>query len=714
MRHFQTIAGCLAVLGATASYPAMAQAANSGLDDQRIADIVVTAQKRSENVQKVPLSISAFSADTLAERGITGTQALEQVTPSLVFGSFNGAARPYIRGLGTSQTSVESETAVGFYVDGVYRSSVYGLIQDFADIERVEVLKGPQGTLYGRNTTAGAINIITREPTSELKGSASVQYGSRANFKAVGYLSGGTDVIAGSLSVVRISHHAYQTNIVDGSGIDEKGLWGARGKIVVTLGNWKATVAGDYARDHGRSKAGFTYLLPNSLPSLLGGTITLDKDQVSNDFNMVYRNLDDRGLSLTVKGDLGPVGFTSTTAYRNTRMASGADYDSSNLPIAGVTANQTFESYSQEFQFVSQTAGPIEWVAGLFAITARPGFDPLSQYIGVPPAITNVTGIGRTRAIAGYGQVTYKLAGGLQFTGGLRYNIEQKKVIAETVTIPAANFVLEGPHTSHTWHNLSPKISIQYDTGASLFYATASKGFRSGTISLTAPGSAPVNPEKVTAFEVGGKHDLLDRRVRFNWAAFLYNYKNLQVSTVVSGAEVTENAAKERSYGVDADLTVRPLAGLSLQVAAAYLHARYLSYPNASVYEPNPATGGFGNALVRRDVSGNTAVSSPRIVLSGNASYRFEIAGGETILNANIVRNSGYYFDSANRIHQPAYAQVNLRASHQIAGTPLRVAVFADNATDKRPIAGVVGAVFGDFGQYAEPRVIGVEARIDF
>ncbi len=258
-----------------------------------IDEIIVSAQKRDESLNEVPASIAAFTSESMQSSGVTTTQALEWVVPGLVFTSFNGGSQPYVRGIGADNNTVASESPFAMYVDGVYRPAHYTGIQDLEDVERVEVLLGPQGTLYGRNSTAGAMNIITHDPTSETLVKADVSYGNYDSVRASGMVSGGNDVMAASLSVLRSTSSGYLENLVDGADLNDQDLWVARGKVKVTPSDtFSATLAYDYTRSNDRNGSGFVFLSAEEgaarpLPALLGGRVSIDprKTYANTDFS---------------------------------------------------------------------------------------------------------------------------------------------------------------------------------------------------------------------------------------------------------------------------------------------------------------------------------------------------------------------------------------------------------------------------------------------
>ena len=467
-----------------------------------LEEVVVTAQRRAEDLQTVPIALTALSAQALASQGITDTQKLELVTPGLVFSTFNGAGQPYRARHWGGPALRRRRLPVALYVDGVYRPGVYSLNQDFFDVERVEVLKGPQGTLYGRNTTGGAINILTRDPAAGFRGAALASYATHETVRTGLYLDGGSARVAGNLSGYFSGHEGYQRNLFDGSRMNDKQTLSLRGKVKVGLDadqNWTAVFAGDLLRDHGRSGSAFTYLSPNALPAALGAEITTDPDEVSVDFRKAARDIDDKGLSATIRGPMGGLDFVSISAYRETQQVSGVDYDNSPIFIAHVNADQRAHSYSQEFQLLSPTDGALQWVLGAYGFFGRAESVPLVITTPSPDPTasqTEIFGASDTRALAAFAQGTYAFDNDVSVTAGLRYNVDRKELIASHIRLPDAGVEIPFPLEESEWDEFTPKLSVQYAPPGTLLYASVSRGFKSGNYNITSPVLRRSNPRR--------------------------------------------------------------------------------------------------------------------------------------------------------------------------------------------------------------------------
>jgi iron complex outermembrane receptor protein len=682
---------------------------------QVLDEILVTAQKRTQNVQDVPASISVFSADDLRDNGVLGSEELALVTPGLTFNSANGFAQPFIRGVGSDQVVATAEPAVGYYVDGVYFASVSAIAQELNDIERVEILKGPQGTLYGRNTTGGAINVVTRTPAPGFAAEISALAGNLGQRQVRTYVGGGGERVRASLAALSVKRDGYTDNLLTGTEFDNEDAWGVRAKLVIKpVDTLTLTLSADYSDRDDRSGQAFVPIDANPLATLLGGRVGRTPRETYHDFEPHYK-LRDRGIALNATLGLSALNIVSISSYRKTDRLSGSDLDASDVPVQAVDAPQPGSSWSQELQFISDDDDQFEWIFGAFAFGSKVGFQPLNvrlpQFV---PSLIAISGSQKTRAYAGFGQVGYWLTDVWKLSAGLRYNREEKSLVEASQAIPEFGLFVPLPGDKKTWTDTSPVLSLEYHRADTLLYAKFSKGFKSGTYNVLSAVEPPVDPEKITAYEVGGKHDLLGNGLRVNWAAFFYDYENLQVTTVESGQPILRNAASAESYGADLDIVVAPSDNIQASLGVAWLHARYVDFENAVVYVPNPATGGFGNVAIQRDVSGNDAIRAPELTLSAQVRLAVPTQLGSLGLTASYYYNDGFWFDPGNLFRQVSHSLVQLRANLVTLDERLTLSVFGKNLLDEEVLVGVVPSNFAILGQYAAPRTYGVEVAYKF
>ena len=705
--HYRAI--CASTLLAAHALPGIAQEASSS---SGLEEIVVTAEKRSESAQAVPISISVFTAQDLEDTGVYTTNELATITPGLVINTINGYAQPFIRGVGSDQVVSTAESAVGYYVDGVYFSSVSAILQELDDVARVEVLKGPQGTLYGRNTTGGAINVITRDPTPDGAAEFSVVAGNIDYRQVKAYASGGTPVLAASIAAISTYHSGLMRNLLDGDQYNDEKSWGARGKIKYTPNDLlTVTFSADYShrKDHGGS--GYNPLDAHPLVQALGGLYGTNPQETYVNFPDARYELTDKGESLTAKLKLSGFDIVSISAYRQTDRFSGVDLTASNISIENVAGPQPGWNWSQEFQFLSDSTGAWTWVAGAYAFGSRYGFSPLNVYLTVPgqPSYLQEAGTQDTSAYALFGQASYDFTDNWTLTAGVRSNRERKNLIEDYEFIPEYGLNIPGPSPSKTWTNTSPMGILKYHQPGLLLYGSVSQGFKSGTFNVLDSSAPAVDPEKITAYEVGGKHDLLDRTLRVNWSGFYYNYKNLQVTTVQEGQPLLENAAGSESYGIDLDVISALSSKLTAKLGGEWLHSKYTNFPNAVVYIPDAATGGYGDAAVERNVSGNTTIRSPKFTVSAELQYSVPVPVGTAQFIGTYYFNDGMYFDPGDLYRQDAYSIVDLRANLKMLNNHLTLSGFGKNLLNKEILTGVAPSNFAILAEWDMPRTWGFE-----
>ena len=712
----------------------VAQMADSGTTN--LQEIIVTAQKRPENVFTVPIAITVLTNQDLIEARIDTTQQLEWVTPGLVFGNTNGFAQPYIRGIGTDLISPGQDSPVGFYLDGVYLPFTSSLLQQFGDISRIEVLKGPQGTLYGRNTTGGAVNIITRDPEQTFSTDASVSAGNLGYAKAVAYVTGGlTNQLSANFAGVYTIHNGFGNVLGTGERVDDLDQFGVRGKIKYEINDsWNVLFGGDYAHRNDSSNCVCTALVGSDLPLPPGvGPAFSARDTYTDLEPPPYQKATDFGSNLTVHGHLGWADFTAITGYREDYLVSISDGDLTSLPLLAYQAYDGEQQFTQELQLASSGSSPLQWIGGLYFLKANAYEGPVNVWAGVP--VTDPTNAalldGKTRisSYAGYGQASYELPDGFKVIAGLRTSYEQRKLTSQTnfgtdLLDPAVRAELGLPpvDTSKSWTATKPKATFQWENPGQLLYASYSTGFKAGSyniISETSPG--PLEPEDIRAYEVGGKHDLLFlNHGHLDWAVFYYNYSNIQVNIQdpgVGGAAASQNAASSISRGVDLDVAVPIVKNLTASVGMEYLDARYESFPNAQV--PNIVNGEVGTttpigSTKSVDASGNHAERSPLLTSTVQLQWLLPVSSGSVTTTATYYHNSGFYFDAGEEVQQKGYNLANLFIQYAPNGNRWSVAAWINNAFNAAVVAGVGTSPYIVAGQYIDPRLFGLSASVHY
>lgn len=711
----QLFSGAAAVVIATASPTFVAAQVTAGTAsgaENGVAaegDIIVTAQRRSERQQDVPISISAFTGTQLATQGITSNADLTQITPGLNMTQFNSNVQPFIRGIGSSGTNLGETGSVATYIDGVYIPIQLHALFDLANIESIEVLKGPQGTLFGRNTAGGAINITTKAPQFRTQGRVEARYGN-LDYRAIrGYVTGPlSDKVAASVTGSFNQRDGYFRDLFRGGRRtgDSKKLTLRGGLLFEPSDLLSIRLSADYTYDNDNSG-----ILIRPLNGYLGRTPTSlyplrPYDYVGNVEPIEISR--QSGVSAHVDYDLGTVKLVSISAYRRYKTHVVLESDASPLAIVGVDNTEGGHVFSQELQLLSNGNGPLSWIIGAYYGDQLSEYDPLLSLQG---AVTNRIDVDLKNIVyAGYVDGTYTL-GNFEFTGGIRYSSERKQYDGSLNGAQLVNNV------GKTWKSVTPRAVLSYHPNRSLLaYASYSAGFKSGAFAVSSFSRTPLSPEKIDAFELGLKFSP-SRAVTLNTAVFLYNAKNLQVQfqNPTTGLQSLVNAAKSRSKGGEVELVLRPIEGLSIRTTGAYLDSEYRDFPAAQIFVPFPAAAppalpdSLGNQPVSRNVAGNTIQRSPKWTGNISLSYDIPAGDGKVVPSANLFASSSYFWDIGNRLKQSAYTLINAEIAWHLPGDHMVFGAWAKNIGDKRIFRTLIPNRQTDRALYSEPRTYGVK-----
>ena len=703
--------------------------------DGVLEEVVVTAQKRSENMMTVPIAVTSVSAVALQAAGIEDTGQLQYIVPGLVYNEFNGFPLYYIRGVGTDFTQPGVNPAVGIYTDGIYQPFTSSQAQSLLDVDHVEVLKGPQGTLYGRNTTAGAINITTRAPsTDRTVAEVEVGGGNYAQRSVSGYFSTPiTDQFAVSIAGQYERRNPFDINGYVESPITDRIAAGLRGKAVYDFGGAKAEVSAWYFKLDDAESAAFQQLQPDSTgavfgPLIGGGRQSGRASLVYNDYPDFFRT-QQRGASLKVTVPFSGFDLVSLTGYQSLFTTSGLDFDGTDAPIAFFASPEPTKEFSQEFQLISNGAGPLQWVAGLYYIDSKAGFDDLVVPAGTTPPLDvnspteQIASNSESKAPAVYGQASYKFgpSDAWRVTLGGRYSREKIELKSSTVSLTGIGQVAEFPPASVTSSDFSPKATIDYTLGSSLTYFTVARGFKAGAYNLASPGDlTPVEPEKLLSYELGYKLTFLDGRARFESAAYDYNYTDLQVQSITSQSAPLSigNAKKAVARGLEVSLVAEPTTGLVLTSALAWEPtAKYSEYGQTQAdgtvvgggvaYNDN----GAGNTPTPANFSGNRLAHIPKVSANLGADYLVKLSDrfGSLKFSANGYYSGSYFLSAQNspRVEQSSFATLNSRASWLSSDSHWVVSIWGNNLTDRELYSQAEITALGIIAQFAPLRTYG-------
>ena len=726
----------ISVLGLQVA-PIAAQTADAALEE-----IIVTAQRRQENLQDVPIAISAMTGQMLQDAGVRDPRDLQAYVPSLQFQSGTAATTTiiFLRGVGIGDFNANTTGAVGVYVDDVFLGANSGKLFNVFDGEGVEVLRGPQGTLYGRNTTGGAIKFASRKPTDELSTDLSVLYGRYNEVRLEGGIGG--PIIEDKLKI-RVSglyntRDGWLRNRVTGHELNDVDLWAARAildftptdslllRLSLHSGQNNGGARQFQHRGQGVGFDGSPLFDENGVPLDGMGYADTDHNLNAGDYNIEGKEkVKVSGGSLLGELALDGVTLTSITAYEKVDRNTLEDTDASPNDVLTSVYIDKPEQWSQELRIHSNSEGNLSWIAGAFYFDDKLETDSSYDLLRVlrPFFVTdeNPTGFAPessvgllrypytqdTRSTALFGQVDYQFLDALTLTAGLRYTEDRidLKYSSYFDESPYFTFPVIDLHESKTFSNVSGRLALAYAmSDDTLLYGSVSSGYNSGGFA----GFAAIDPiqlqpfdeETLYAYEVGVKSELLDRRVRLNAAAFYYDYQDLQVFIYDTSSgvpvQIKLNAGSARIYGLEAELTVRPTAQFEAFLSASTLNSEYQDFSD-----------GLGN-----DFSGNQLINAPEFSMSAGLTWTQPIgAAGSLQATASGSYQSKIYFTPANdnAYSQSSVTMLNARLAWTPPGGALEVALWGKNLTDERWVNFMAPIITMDQLNYNDPETYGVE-----
>lgn len=726
-------------------------AMSAGTSGEPLQEIVVTAQRRSENLQQVPLSVTVLAAENLTPNVIQNASDLTLAVPGLLYGRSTNFNQPSIRGIGTRNAASGDEPNVATYIDGVYQADSIGTPYELANVQDIEVLKGPQGTLYGRNATGGAILITTRAPTFDWHGGLSASYERFDDHRISGFLSGPIigDKVAASLSAVTYGDHGYVHNTYLNDTTGQSNGTAARAKILYRpSADLSFQLNGFYSNSSNnvltagymldgnntaRALAGSPAFNPSGLP--LSSLITDQPYTTANAFNPVAHTRQSF-VDAHVNWDFDWATLSGLVSEDLTITSNRSLTDVSPLALSMIQYTSFNHNYNQELVLASPSRGRLTWLAGVTGFEANDTFPLLSTpKVKISPTTAvpfpvNIYYGEDTRSAAAFGEVTWEAIDNLFATAGLRYSWDRKSAFNQTLKAPRVQ-------ASSDFHNLSPRAVVRYEInpGADV-YVSYAQGYKSGGFNATSAAavvtssgtSAAVRPETVDAFEAGLK-SRIGRNVQVNLAAFHYSYKNLQVSAAetdpVTHASLTilQNAGASTINGFEASAIAQLTKGFSVNASTEVLHAVIDNFPNASL--PIPITnlakcvaGGIptrtGNVSCTVDVSGKDMIRAPRYTFSLGASYDTELAGGDLKVAADAFYSDKYFANLDNSVEQPTYKVVNASVTWHAPDHHTYFSVYGKNLTDQVYMVGALVSNYGTALQAAKPRTFGGTIGYDF
>jgi iron complex outermembrane recepter protein len=675
-----------------------------------LEEITVTAQRREQNLQDVPISVTALSADALADRNIVSTADLVKVTPGLQFGSASVQRNElFIRGVGSNRFDVGGESSSGVFLDDVYQPRFSNLLMDLLDVERVEILKGPQGTLYGRNTIGGAIAVYTPTPSAGFKLNARADMGDQQLTGGMVSASGPlSDHWSASMSAGYRSRNGFMTDLVSGkdngydsAGVRFKALYkpNQRVSLLFTASSFKTS---QHAVLFDRTTNSVFLLSPAIVP-------TPEGDHYQSAYT-TPGGAESRVQLASVRADYqgDALNVTSISAYQTSDTRETQDQDATQYDALEYSTTERSRALSQELRFSAAEAGPLtlgghlKWVTGLYffreqgyeAVHFRSGRESLFAFLaggaGVPVPVAGILNTPSkdltTTSYAAFGQATYSITDSLAVTAGARYTKDKKSFAAFGATnfpisLIAAPYALSA---EKSWSQFTPRFSVDYHfSPAAMVYASVARGYKSGvpqSVAFNALVAARfVNPEHLRTYEVGLKSEFLNRRIRLNVAAYDNKFEDLQVRRVADlGAGVAQpsidNAANSKIRGVEVEAAYVPTGNLRFDLGYNYLSAKYENF--ISSITPT--------AII--NLSGNTMPRAPKNTASLNVRYDQPLANGGTLtFGALYSWSDGFYFQPDNTARQleAPYATADLSLTYAFPGERMQTSAWTKNVFDQ-------------------------------
>ena len=681
----------------------------------RLTEIVVTAQRRAQNLQDVPITVSAATGEQLEQAGVTNIMELSSLVPGVQINSNVGSPAAHIRGIGTSASGPSTEPPIAIYVDGVYYASTEGSNLNFVDVDQIETLKGPQGTLFGRNATGGLIQITTKAPSQVPALDFDVGYGNYNTITDNLYVTGGlTHTIAASLAL-QVDHQGdgYGKNLFNGEAVNKQDVdLTIRPKVLWTPAEGtQVTLIADYSYNENSFDA--KRIVPGTQPSPLTGP-SYGGTPWDNDANVQpYLGIHTGGASAKLEQDLPFARLVDIVAYRETNAHVQFDEDATPEAYQAVYVTQSEHQYSEELQLQSRPLSRVSWTAGLFYFKEQGSVAPVDITATGGQSIS-VFARQDVNSVAGYGQATTEILPATNLTVGARFTYERHAITgAETLNINDVPLVPLGQADSAKISE-RPTYRVSLDHRFSdelLAFASFNTGFKSGGFQVYSPLSPAFAPETVSAYETGVKTDLFGRKLRIDVSGFYYDYTNIQVQTLVGGLPSVINGARAVSYGFDADAQVKLTHDFDLHGGLSHLHATFKSFPDAPISSPSGLL-----PVVIGSAAGNSLTYSPDWVLLFGADYSFRnVVGGEVVVSANYQYNSGYYPEPDNVVRQPAFSLVNASAKWSSGSGRYTLTFRGDNLTNKAVLSGLATEPWGTHnGLYYAPRTYGVKAGFHF
>ncbi|WP_235523838.1 TonB-dependent receptor [Caulobacter sp. Root487D2Y] len=722
----------------------------------QIEEVVVTARRREERLQDTPVAVTALAGEALESRGVESVDQIAKFAPSIRFdgaaalsgGNYN--ATVFIRGVGQNDFAIFSDPGVGVYVDGVYYARSIGGTLDAFDVSRIEVLRGPQGTLFGKNTIGGAVLITTEQPKNAFGGEIGGVTGSYDRLDVKGHV----DIplgqkVSARLSAARLTRDGYGERLTTGDDLGDRNATAMRAQLL-----WEPSdtvtvnLSADYtrAREHSAPQKllvigavpGFaigpfmgnfnTYVAPGLGITAPNGAKSLNPSFLTDSPFTTYgtgpnvNDLDLWGGSATVSWDLGEVTFKSITAVRGLTATFARDGDNTPFTFRETFNHDVQAQYSQEFQLGGESFGDrLTWVTGAYVFRERgtdsgyaklalglaPGVSP-PPYSPSAAVYTKVT----STTYALFAQGSLALTDQLSATVGARYNRDEKDYVLDHRRIRDGGVIAQ-VSPSGSWNSFTPKVGLEFKaTPDVLLYASVGKGFKSGGFNARPLNDASevteYQPETLLTYEAGAKTAWLNRRLILNVAGYFSDYQDIQVTVNQTPRNFVANAAAGEVKGLEVELQARPTASWSFNFGGGYMDAKYTEVGS-----------GLAAGQVLPITLATHFIKAPKWTLNSGIEYGHDLSsGGRLTARVDWTHYSTVYNDVANDpdLTQPAYDLFGARLAYASPDQLWQAALFGLNLSDERyMVSGNASSGFGlKEASFGRPREWGLSLSRKF
>ncbi|KQX25014.1 MULTISPECIES: TonB-dependent receptor [unclassified Sphingomonas] len=690
---------------------AMAQDADTG-DSVGIAEIVVTAEKRETTAQKTPIAMSVLDASALERNGVSNLLDLTSLAPSLNFAQNSVNTIITIRGVSSRDTTEIGDPAVSISQDGFYYQRPFGFNDTIYDLERVEVLRGPQGTLYGRNATGGAINVITAKPTKEFSGKASIGYGNYNAITAEGAVNVPlSDTIQARASFMMNKRDGYRKNNYNGRDGDDADSVSGRLQVKFTPTERLSLLLSGQVTSIGGVGPTF-YGVPFNGP--VNNNVRPPLDRNGSVLGLPRQSLDgtNKSIQLTADYDFDFATLTYLGGYRNQKYRQVRDLDGIAKSDAYFLPSEDARDWQHEVRLTSNADGPFKWQAGAFYFREKNStetfFSTFTSPIAPGQALARFAFIYPSviaRSKAAFGQASYEIIPGLQLEAGVRYSKDYKARRGYANTTNTAytgigNVPTDVSTSSSKWtthfaanYQINPRI---------LVYIKRDTGYKAGGFSdVQNIGNVPYGPENITSYEIGTKTRLLDNRLQLNISAYNYDYKDQQISQFNNGFTAIFNAGKSKIRGVEVETVFQPISGLRFDSSVAYMDAEFKDFLVGTV-----------------QYAGNTPPSSPKWQLGAGLEYDIMVGDGKVTprIQTHYETESYLAFTNFGRERQGDFSRTDMMLTYTAPDNQWSLQGWIRNIENRKVItAAAASGLFGAYTyQLTPPRTYGARLSYNF